>query len=141
MELAMWITSPDCYLAGCLNNNFPSAKENKPVWCLIMSYLLFFTELQLWILICSMKISSETSPRHELPLACVSSCRHRASCSLVGLQLAVLSGFVCSSHISGEKSMQIFSSEILAFSLSLKGCGVPQGWCLILAPFVSSIQV
>lgn len=41
----------------------------------------------------------------------------------------------------GKKSMQIISSEILAFSPSLKGWGVPQAWCLILAKFLSSIQV
>lgn len=61
------------------------------------------------------------------------------------LQFVVLSGFVCSSHVAVKKKKKkcvwIISSDILAFSPTLKDWGVPQGWCLILAPFVSSVLV
>lgn len=53
--------------------------------------------------------------------------------------IAVLSGGGFSSRVAGEKNSEwINFSEILAFSPALKGGGVPQSWCLILAPFVSS---
>lgn len=42
-------------------------------------------------------------------------------------------------HTSSRgKSVWTISSEILAFSPALKGRGVPQGWRLILVPFVHS---
>lgn len=113
---------------------------SKKIWCLIMSYLLF-TEMQLWILICSIKMPLETCPDAWMT---------SGLCVFLQAQSLLQPGVapVCRSlrfclvlKCSREKCMWIISSEILAFSPSLKGWGVPQGWCLILAPFVSSIQV
>lgn len=41
-------------------------------------------------------------------------------------------------HWGGKESLWIISSGILAFIPALKGWGVLQGWCLILAAFVHS---
>lgn len=126
-----------------LNNNFPSAKENKPVWCLVTSYLLFFFYRIATLnsnLFNENILGNKSKTRITSGLCVFPQARSllqpggAPACRSVGFCLLL-------THFWGKKSMQIISSEILAFSPSLKGCGVPQGWCLILAPFVSSIQV
>lgn len=96
-----------------------------------------------WILICSAKTSSETCPETWMTSGL---CVFLQAQSLLQPGVSPVCRFVgfCLLRLfprRWEKSMHYQYHFQLAFGPSLKGWGVPQGWCLTLAPFVSSNRV
>lgn len=126
MPMSRWASSIVSVI--CAETSAPVPKTTQVVWALIMFHLFSFfhrdADIKLWIWI--YRVMNDLWPL----------------CSTAGTGSPVASSGTnlpfCHVLLRGAGSLWIVSSEILAFIPALKGWGVPQGWCLILAAFVHS---